>query len=175
MGASPALVQLQMRLPERLSRWAHELVSAELIFGIDPLLIAAIMDRESLGGDALAPKGPKGKGDGGHGHGLMQIDDRSHAAFLSAKSATGAPLWQEPWANILYGAQLLKQNLNRFASEALAVAAYNCGPGNVRAALKTVPAGALESEIIAAVDRRTAGGNYSKDVLARRKKFLETK
>lgn len=168
MSATPQLLALSIKLPDRLARWAPQFVAAELCYGVDPLLLAAIIDRESLGGDALKPKGPAGTGDNGHGRGLGQIDDRSHVSFLSATFDGGAPLWQDPTFNVMYAAKLLRKNLDRFGDEAAAVAAYNCGPGNVRTALARLPAGASAAERLAAVDKRTAHGNYASDVLRRR-------
>jgi soluble lytic murein transglycosylase-like protein len=150
-------------------------VAAEICYGVDPLLLAAVIDRESLGGDALKPKGPAGTGDGGHGRGLGQIDDRSHASFLAAKFDSGAPLWQDPTFNVLYAAKLLRKNLDRFGEEGPAVAAYNCGPGNVRAALARLPAGASADDRLAAVDQRTAHRNYASDVLRRRDAMRQPK
>lgn len=168
MSVTPKVLAVSMTLPDRLARWAPQLVAAELCYGVDPLLLAAIVDRESLGGDALKPKGPTGVGDSGHGRGLGQIDDRSHPSFLAATFDGGPPLWQDAAFNLLYAAKLLRKNLDRFGDEAAAIAAYNCGPGNVRAALARLPVGASAAERLAAVDKRTANGNYASDVLRRR-------
>ena len=66
--------------------------------GEAPELLAAIVERESYYGTARGyfPKGRGGRGDNGHGHGLWQIDDGSHQAFLAAKDAGGKPLWTDP-------------------------------------------------------------------------------
>jgi hypothetical protein len=74
--------QLQ-RLPLRLAQWAVEIHFAAALYRLDPLVLAAIVERESRGGEALSPPGPAGVGDGGHGRGLMQIDDRWHGLFVS--------------------------------------------------------------------------------------------
>ncbi len=72
--------------------------------GVDPALIAALMEQESYYGSSkfLDQPGPAGRGDGGHGHGLMQIDDRFHQAFLAKRNAAGVPLWQVPYENVKY-------------------------------------------------------------------------
>lgn len=162
-----------MNLPDRLHPYEAHFVAAATKTGLDPALLAAICDRETLGGTAkgYTPKGPAGRGDGGHGHGLMQIDDRYHAKFI----ATGN--WSRADANILYAAELLASNIRRFhdadppGAVFCAVAAYNCGCTRVERVLRTyreVPGGPSIEE---AIDARTTGGNYARDVLARRARF----
>lgn len=103
-------------------------------------------------------------GDGGHGRGLMQIDDRSHAAWIKLNK------WKDPLANIEYGADVWMDNFNYFVDHSdeledmvqlvwAATAAYNCGAGNV---MKSLRAGD-------SVDQRTTGRDYSSDVRARMK------
>jgi hypothetical protein len=169
-------------LPPRLAQWAEELGRASEAKEVCPWLLASVLDRESLGGEALTPKGPAGTGDFGHGRGLMQIDDRAHAAFLQEVLDDGTPAWAHPAHNILYGAGVLREALNYFSKPFLAlpesvayaagIAAYNCGPSNVRRALLEVPAFSAEVRYLAAVDSRTTGRNYSADVLRRRAAFL---
>ncbi len=148
-----------MSLPERLNRWRPIFeFAADYYFEkgeFDAMDLAAICDRESRGGEALRPQGPGGTGDGGHGRGLMQIDDRWHKDFICSG------LWSKPEFNIFYAAGLLLQNWNIFEDRPAAIAAYNCGPGNVRKALKA----GLD------VDAYTTGKNYSKDVLSRGDRF----
>jgi hypothetical protein len=64
-------------------------------YGVPPEIAKAVAYQET--GWANIP------GDGGHGKGIMQIDDRSHA-FANTDQA-----WN-PAANIDYGVRLLKQN-----------------------------------------------------------------
>jgi hypothetical protein len=78
---------------------------------IEPWLVFALGDRESGWGIYLSPPGPAGTGDQGHGHGLMQIDDRSHAPWLAAND------WTDPYVNVSKGVEILKENLNFFGSE----------------------------------------------------------
>lgn len=103
-------------------------------------------------------------GDRGHGRGLMQIDDRSHAAWISKND------WKDPFTNIDYGADVWMDNFNYFCDHYdliqnntrliwAATAAYNCGAGNVIKALR----------VGADVDARTTGADYSADVRARTK------
>lgn len=107
-------------------------------------------------------------GDGGHGRGLMQIDDRSHTEWLAKHN------WKDPATNIEYGSDVWMENFNYFIDHfdlvgdnaALvwaATAAYNCGAGNVK---KSLQAGQ-------SVDARTTGKDYSADVRVRMK-FLSS-
>jgi soluble lytic murein transglycosylase-like protein len=121
------------------------------IFDHPPEVIAGIILRESLGD-------PDAIGDNGHGHGLMQIDDRSFPEYCRQENC------MNPKANILFGADVLDRKRRYLRRKSLAVlndlerasiAAYNCGEGNV---LKTVRNG-LD------LDHYTAHQNYSKCVL----------
>jgi hypothetical protein len=146
--------------------------------GVQASLIAGIGSRESHWGLALKPPGPAGTGDaaarrprppfrpgslppsgGGFGRGLMQID---FDAFEFARSET----WKDPRSNILFGCQVLANNISLIQKRTsldgqellrAAVAAYNCGAGNVLTAIRDGRD----------VDFFTAGRDYSKDVLNR--------
>jgi len=128
-------------------------------YNIDPAIICAIISRESCACLILNPPGPGGVGDQGHGRGICQIDDRSHAFFTSSND------WKDPAKNIDYGMNLLRNNIDYFLKKdpnkelALrrAIAGYNCGNGNVN---KTI-------ESNSDVDSRTANQDYSKNVLER--------
>jgi Transglycosylase SLT domain len=148
-------------LPGRIGQWARQLAVAargtapgnvpELRWGI---VLGAIMDRESAGGQTLSPRGPTGTGDGGHGRGLMQIDDRAHVEFTSGDE------WQDPQANVTYAAKLLRSLYDASGGDlAKAVAAYNAGPRVFR---------------LADPDSMTTGGDYSADVLARADSFEQS-
>lgn len=147
-------------------------------YGLEDLLIYAVCSRESDWGLTLRPPGPAGTGDPaprrsppwpyplppdgkGWGRGLMQID------YQSSFAQTGP--WQDPAANIDFGAALLAKNIAHFRANpidgfdavAAGVAAYNCGIGRVvQAAQQGRP-----------VDHFTTGRNYSADVLSRRAWF----
>ncbi|MCA1591082.1 MAG: MBL fold metallo-hydrolase [Acidobacteria bacterium] len=98
-------------------------------------------------------------GDGGHGHGIMQIDDRSFPEFTSSDR------WKDPRQNILKGAEVLsgkrrflsRRGVSGQALTRASVAAYNGGEGRV---LRAINAGRD-------VDSVTTHQNYSADVLAR--------
>jgi hypothetical protein len=128
---------------------------------LQPSVIAAIGSRESAWGLLLAPKGPGGTGDGGHGRGLMQIDDRFHQTFISSGK------WRDPKENLNYGIEsvlkpnynYLDRNTNLQGKELLraALASYNAGLGNVMDAYEA----GLD------VDYYTTGKDYGRDVLDR--------
>src|SRR5262245_29122061 len=72
------------------------------------------------------------RGDGGHGRGLMQIDDRYHQTFLRNNQEG-----MDVETNVEYAAALLANNIAYFkGSYEQGIAAYNCGPGNVSKAVK---------------------------------------
>jgi soluble lytic murein transglycosylase-like protein len=153
--------------------------------GVPASIIAAIMWRESMFGLALTPPGPTGTGDGGHGRGLMQIDDRYWTNWLAQND------WTDPYTNIKQGALIWQQKRNFFMSQGsgtvnitagqaaklnavsgpypdprpiyddaalnqAATAAYNAGEGGVLAAL----AAGMDPDLM------TTGKNYSNWVLA---------
>lgn len=135
--------------------------AASLYSWLSPSIIAGIGSRESGWGLFLSPKGPTGTGDGGHGRGLMQIDDRYHQSFINSG------LWRNPRENIMYGVKnvlgsyydYLDRTTNLQGVDLLrgAIASYNAGPGNVERALR-------EGRD---VDYYTTGQDYSWDVLNR--------
>lgn len=155
-------------------KYADEMLIAGREWDVNPFLLAAIMDRESHFGATLSPANdPAGTGDGGHGRGLMQIDDRSHKDFIASGK------WKDPLENIRYGASVLAGNIAFFkrssagpgdprplSGDALlkaAVASYNTGAGNV---LKSLKAGHDP-------DTTTAHGNYASDVLGKLARYTE--
>jgi|GEM_PF-1026914 len=104
-------------------------------------------------------------GDGGHGRGIMQIDDRSFPEFANSGR------WKDPKQNILMGAKVLTGK-QRFLSQKgvganvlrrASVAAYNSGEGKVFRAIQQG----------LSVDAFTAHRNYSADVLERAAVFAE--
>lgn len=163
-----------------LAKWANELAQVAasmrtpdtaLDFALD---LAAIMDRESLGGDALKPPGPAGTGDWtprhgkmppdgkGWGRGLMQLDYAAHPELMDKTMPDGTPAWENPLENIKAGALIYHHNLLHFNGDKIkAFAAYNTGIGNVQSSIEK----GLDP------DTTTAHGNYGKDVLRRRNQF----
>lgn len=151
-------------LPKRLSRWSTEVAEASAATGVDPLVIFAVMDRESNGGETLKPPGAGGVGDKGHGRGLMQIDDRAWPDWVSSER------WWDALTNITKGASILRRLQDAFRSaDGLApiLAAYNAGEGRIRRIL-----GPLTRPVNpAALDPYTTGGDYVSDVLRRLNEF----
>lgn len=148
----------------RIGRWKTALSTHAHATGVPASVVAAIITRETAALDDWCLPPPKGRlGDGGHGHGPMQIDDRSF------------PEWCKQWRDgalatedgILQGCKVLKMKIRSITrlipempeSERLraAVAAYNCGEGNVRKAFRA------QKDL----DVYTAHANYSKDVMER--------
>ena len=104
-------------------------------------------------------------GDGGHGHGIMQIDDRSFPDFTNSSRAL------DPRQNILKGGEVLNGkrlflSRNGVSGDLLSrgsIAAYNGGEGRVLRAIRRGRS----------VDSVTTQGDYSADVLARTAIFRE--
>jgi soluble lytic murein transglycosylase-like protein len=144
-----------MSVPPRILKYERELKCAAELYDLDWIALAAIMERESEGGETLTPRGPSGTGDGGHGRGLMQIDDRWHPLFV----ASG--LWRVPEFNVVYAARLLRDNLRALAGEyPAAIAAYNAGLGTIRRVIAehAQHGGALAEQMDAVTTRRYCSG-----------------
>lgn len=154
---------------EWAGRYRDTIEECAVRIGVPLAIIVGIGSRESAWGAALgadltgdlAPRPtPRGQRvtpmppDGlGFGRGLMQIDYDAH------EFARTGP-WRDHHENIRYGCEVLRGNLRQFVDTArvqLAIAAYNCGAGNVRRAIKYGRD----------VDYYTAHRNYSADVLSR--------
>lgn len=142
---------------------------------IPGMLLAAICDVETECGTSrfLDVLGPSGRGDGGHGHGLFQIDDRSHAAWLAKTTPEGLPLWPIPEENTEYAAsKVLAPMLAKFDRQWIpALAAFNAGPARVGHALDQLTAPRSMTAVLKAVDPLTANHNYVTRVLTRFRLF----
>lgn len=96
-------------------------------FAVPPALISAVMRVESANdAAAVSPVGAMG---------LMQIMPATWTMLTTRHGLGSKPF--EPRANILAGAAYLRAMLDRYGDLALALAAYNAGPGRVDAYRKT--------------------------------------
>jgi hypothetical protein len=120
---------LRNGLPDAGKRYFDVIQRVAAETRLSPVLLAAIMDVESRFGDALTPPGPAGKGDGGHGHGLMQIDDRTHGTFLAQKMPDGTPKWANPYENVKYAANVYKTAFEYFRKNPVAGATVEVKAG----------------------------------------------
>jgi transglycosylase-like protein with SLT domain len=99
--------------------FAPQIVAAATRHNLDPRLLAAVAAQET--GGPGSDSGRNVVGDGGHGHGVFQIDDRSHAFART-------PAAMDPAQNADYAAGILSSNLNRYGGDVhAALSAYNTG------------------------------------------------
>ena len=99
--------------------FAPQIAAAAQRNGLDPTLLAAVAAQET--GGPGANSGTNVVGDGGHGHGLFQIDDRYHA-FASTPAA------MDPGQNADYAAGMLSGLLQTYGGNVhAALSAYNAG------------------------------------------------
>jgi hypothetical protein len=107
------------QLAARGVAYAPAITQAAKRHQLDPALLAAVAAQETGGPGSNA--GRNVVGDGGHGHGLFQIDDRYHA-FAQSSAA------MDPSANADYAAGMLHGLLQRFGGNVhQALSAYNSG------------------------------------------------
>lgn len=99
--------------------FAAQISAAAQRHGLNPALLAAVAAQET--GGPGASSGANIVGDGGHGHGVFQIDDRYHA-FASTPAA------MDPAHNADYAAGMLSGLLGKFGGNVhAALSAYNAG------------------------------------------------
>ena len=101
--------------------YGPEIAAAATRHHLDPRLLAAVAAQET--GGPGSDSGRNVVGDGGHGRGLFQIDDRWHAFART-------PAAMNPAENADYAAGLLESNLNRYGDLRSALSAYNAGSPN---------------------------------------------
>ncbi len=107
--------------------FGSEIASAARANRIDPALLAAVAAQET--GGPGSNSGRNITGDGGHGHGVFQIDDRCHAFARTPAAA-------DPARNANYAAGMLRGLIDRYGGDVhKALSAYNSGsptaPGTV--------------------------------------------
>ena len=153
--------------------YADQIVQASKEYGVDPTLTYAIGAQESGWGTYLDPKGPGGTGDNGHGHGFMQIDDRTWGDWLATAD------WTDPLTNIRKGLDIFttqrqslvdaytdptgKLKIGQDDLDRLAIVAYNHG---VSGALKNA-----QNQVD--YDTGTTGGNYSASVIQHQDSLIQ--
>lgn len=155
-----------MNLPQPLRPLAPVFEQLGEAYGVDPAILAAIAWRESKGLTTCI-------GDAGHGHGLWQVDDRSHYKFLTEKLPDGTPAWQNPLVSGAYvlDAVLLPALRKLSGDMFLALAAYNAGLGHVLHVLGQLPPDSSEAARHLAAEEVTAGGDYASYVLDHAARF----
>ncbi|MFO0615768.1 MAG: type VI secretion system tip protein TssI/VgrG [Polyangiaceae bacterium] len=153
--AQRSLAQKYMPLAIKLAKKYH----------LPPALILGWMSRESGLGIYLRPDGYS-KFDG-YGYGLLQVDRRYHHP---TGDPFGAPSCEQAigdvFASMLRGVKQRHPGWTHDEQIAGALVDYNSGPGN--AATRPNSAGGW-----AAMDRGTAGDDYSRDVWARAQWFAK--
>lgn len=185
LACSPSLFQ---NVPPRISQWSDQIVAATNKWSLDLYFICAIMDRESLGGDALKPKGPRGTGDWsprrghmppdglGYGRGLMQIDYDANTEWCNQRdAATGLYLWEIASSNIDKGCEIFARALMALDGDYIAATAgYNAGESRAKRIIVALPAGTSIDDKVAALNTITTisdGKPYVSDVINRRNTF----
>ena len=144
---------------------------------LDPCLVGAIISRETLGLNMWGQPPNKGGvlGDGGFGHGPMQVDKRSFPEWC-AEWRAGKHTLED---GISKGCSVLNEKLAEVVTMSrpggpyeklsepdklrAAISAYNTGARNVKAAVRK----GLD------VDIYTTGKDYSRDVLEQAEFFRE--
>ncbi len=100
-------------------RYGPEITAAASAYGLDPGLLAAVAAQET--GGPGSNSGRNITGDGGHGHGVFQIDDRS---WSFAKT----PAAMDPAQNAKMAASILSSDLKRNGGDVrAALSSYNTG------------------------------------------------
>ena len=99
--------------------YAGQIAAAATRYGLDGRLLAAVAAQETGGPGSNA--GRNVVGDGGHGHGVFQIDDRFHAFART-------PAAMDPTKNANFAARMLSGLLAHFGGNIhKALSAYNAG------------------------------------------------
>jgi transglycosylase-like protein with SLT domain len=99
--------------------YGSQIAAAATRHHLEPRLLAAVAAQET--GGPGSDSGRNIVGDGGHGHGVFQIDDRWHPFARTAAA-------MDPAANADYAAGMIESNLGRYSGDVrAALSAYNTG------------------------------------------------
>lgn len=110
-------------------RYGAQIEQAARSHGLDPRLLGAVAAQET--GGPGSNSGANVIGDGGHGHGVFQIDDRYHAFARTAAAL-------DPGKNADYAAGMLEGLMKSYGGNVrAALSAYNAGDPNVSGTLTT--------------------------------------
>jgi hypothetical protein len=121
------------RLSSQGVAYAQQIAGAARRHGLDPELLAAVAAQET--GGPGSNSGHNVVGDGGHGRGLFQIDDRWHAFAES-------PAAMDPGENADYAAGMISGLLSRYGGNVhRALSAYNAGNPDATGTLTQWPGG----------------------------------
>jgi transglycosylase-like protein with SLT domain len=116
-------------LADRGVTFAPQIARAAQRYRLDPVLLAAIAAQET--GGPGSNSGSNIVGDGGHGHGVFQIDDRWHT-FARTKDA------MDPASNADYAARMIRHGLDLYGGDVhKTLSAYNSGSPNRRGSTTT--------------------------------------
>ena len=96
-------------IPAHVQPYADVILKVAAEQDLNPFVIVALGERESGWGKFLDQNG---KGDNGHGHGIMQIDDRTNAAWLASTN------WRDSYSNVTKGAKILVDKIRFFQGKA---------------------------------------------------------
>ena len=114
-------------------RYGPQIQAAARSAGLDPRLLAAVAAQET--GGPASDSGSNIVGDGGHGHGVFQLDDRWHAIART-------PAAMDPATNANYAAQMLSGLLQQYGGDPhAALSAYNTGSPTATGTQTTWPDG----------------------------------
>ncbi|XP_075034161.1 lysozyme g-like [Mixophyes fleayi] len=133
----------------RMRSYIHLIENEANCRNIDPVIIAAIISRESRAGDILI----NGWGHDGNTFGLMQVCLTYHEKVGEWNSAEHI---EQATGILQYSIQEIQNNFPQWSREQQlkgGIAAYNCGDMNV--------------DSYNEVDKKTVSGDYSNDVVAR--------
>jgi hypothetical protein len=114
-------------------RFGPEIQAAARGAGIDSRLLAAVAAQET--GGPGSDSGSNIVGDGGHGHGVFQLDDRYHAIART-------PAAMDLATNANYAAQMISGLLHQYGGDQhAALSAYNTGSPTATGTQTTWPDG----------------------------------